>query len=424
MRQRGWFGIFALMVPATSAFGQSTSGHVGMLPEGASVADRSRPEYAPIGGRIGSFFIYPEFGLTGEATDNVLATADDRRSDLNTVLSSKVSLQSDFTRHTLDLSAHYDRSFHARQTSEDASRYGARLDGRYDIAADSWLAISGSADRDVEPRTSFNSPVGALEPSHYTRDGVTLNAQRTTGRLTVGAGGSVTALRFASVEFPDGQSLSQLYRDSNTFAGNLMVGYEFRPGIRAIARATFDKIDYTLSANDPRQPSHLNRASHGLRMEAGLRFELTSLLTGEARIGYLRRDYSSVQLRDTAGFSFGADLLWNVTNLTSLRFNADKRVDEAASATIAGNRITEFGLAADHEYRRNLILSASVRHITIAPLGPSPAGHEIRADAGARLLISRRVSLRLGYRFADRTSANADHTYRENRVSIATLVTF
>ncbi|WP_395331141.1 outer membrane beta-barrel protein [Novosphingobium sp. BL-8H] len=419
MRQRGWFGIFALMVPAAPAFAQSA-----MPTQGASVADRPRPEYAPIGGRIGSFFVYPEFGLGAEATDNVLATAENRRSDLDALLTTKASLQSGFTRHALDLSAHYDRSFHARQTSENVSRYGARLEGRYDIATDSWIAASGTADREVEPRSSFNSPTGASEPSRFSREGGTLKAQRTLGRLTLGAGGSITALRFSSVAYAGGQSLSQRYRDNNAYAADLLIGYEFRPGIRAIVRAAVDHIDYTLPADDPRQPSHLNRDSRGLRIEAGLRFELTSLLTGEARVGYLRRNYSAGQLRDTAGPSFGADLLWNVTGLTSLRFSADKRIDEAASATIAGNRVTEFGLAADHEYRRNLILSASARHVTIAPLGPAPSSHEIRASAGARLLLNRRLSVSLGYRFADRTSASVDHTYRENRVTIATLVTF
>jgi hypothetical protein len=393
------------------------------LPEGTSVADRPRPEYAPIGGRIGSFFVYPEFGLATEATDNVLATGEDRRSDLAALLTSKVSLRSGFTRHALGLSAHYDQSLHLRQTSEDVSRYGARLEGRYDIAVDSWIAGSGTADREAEPRASFNSPTGASEPSRFTREGVTLNVQRTAGRLTLGVGGSITALRFSSVAYPDGQSLSQRYRDSNDYAGNLLIGYEFQPGIRAIARAALGWIDYTLAAGDPRQPTHLNRDSRGLRVEGGLRFELTSLLTGEARIGYLRRNYKSPQLRDTSGLSFGADLLWNLTSLTSLRFSADRRVDEAASTTIAGNRITEFSLGADHEYRRNLILSAGARHLTIAPLGPSPSSHEIRAEAGARLLVSRRLSVRVGYRFSDRTSSGAEHVYRENRVTIAALVT-
>lgn len=419
MRQGGWFGILALLAPAAPAFGQSV-----LPPEGTGVADRPRPEYAPIGGRIGSFFVYPEFGLAAEITDNALASATDRRSDLDALLTSKVRLQSGFTRHALDLTAHFDQSLHVRQTSEDAPRYGARLGGRYDIGAGSWFAASATADREVEPRTSFNSPTGASEPSRFDRRGITLSAQRTVNRLTLGAGAAVTALRFEPVDFPDGERLSQRYRNSNSYAGNLLVGYEFRPGIRAIARAMFDRIDYTLPADDPRQPAHLRRDSRGLRVEAGLRFELTTLLTGEARVGYLRRDYRSPQLRDTSGPSFSADLLWNVTGLTSLRFSADRRVDEAASATIAGNRVTELGLAADHEYRRNLILSAGVRHLTIAPLGPSPTSREVRADAGARLLVSRRLSVRVSYRFADRNSADASHAYRENRLSLATLVTF
>ncbi|QCI79570.1 hypothetical protein E6W36_08535 [Hankyongella ginsenosidimutans] len=66
---------FALIVlAARPAAGQT-------IPEGVGSADRPRPEYAPVGVRLGSFFLYPSLAVDASYTDNVFAEAEDKSSD-------------------------------------------------------------------------------------------------------------------------------------------------------------------------------------------------------------------------------------------------------------------------------------------------------------------------------------------------------
>jgi hypothetical protein len=155
-----------------------------------------------------------------------------------------------------------------------------------------------------------------------------------------------------------------------------------------------------------------------------MKVDLTGLLYGEARVGYMKRDYSDPGYRDTSGLSFGVDLLWNVTPLTSIRFGADRAIEESSSTIAAGNRRTQFDLSLDHELLRNLILGGAVGYARIEPLGPIPSSSAYLGRLDARYLVSRRVSLRGGYLFTKRTSASIDRRFEENRLSGGVTLTF
>lgn len=408
----------ALVIPGAAAAQDAA------VPEGVGVADRARPQYQPVGGRLGSFFLYPVVRIAAEATDNLRATPLDTEADTAVTIGGRAALRSNFSRHAANLAIHAARTLHSVNGPENASRYGARADGRYDFGRASWIGGTLAFDHDVEPRTSYTSPAGAAEPSHLNRVSAGVEVQRAVGRMSLGLAGTVVSRRYRNVRLRAGGQLDQGFRDAVVFAGTATASFEARPGVRVLARATLDRTDYTLAAGDLRQPLGLDRDSTGLRVEAGLRFDLTGLLYGEVRAGYLRRTYADARLQDTAGLSYGADLLWNITGLTSVRLSADRRIDEAAAIAIAGNRTTEIGLSIDHELRRNLILSATARHATIAPLGPVASSRDVQLGAGARWLLNRQLAVRLGYRYLRRSTPSPDQRFVENRVTAATEFSF
>ncbi|MEJ2459992.1 MAG: outer membrane beta-barrel protein [Novosphingobium sp.] len=157
--QKFLFGTLAGLFIPTAVFAQTAT-----IPEGVGVADRARPDYKPIGGRIGSFFLYPVIDVSAEASDNVKASSTDRKSDAYAVISGNAKLQSNFSRHALNLQVHADQSLHARASSEDVTRYGVKLDGLYDISRDASLSALVLADHTFEERTSYNIPLDAIEP--------------------------------------------------------------------------------------------------------------------------------------------------------------------------------------------------------------------------------------------------------------------
>lgn len=403
----------------TLAFGQTAG-----VPEGVGVADRPRPEYQPIGGRLGSFFLYPEFAITADATDNVRATSTARLDDVYFTVHGKAKVRSNFSRHAFNLQFYADHTLHANVTSEDAKRFGAQFDGVYDISRDTQISALLVADRGLEPRSSFTSPVGARDPSRFDRVNTALTVRHKFENFDLSGTFAFRTIGYNSVALLSGGGLDQSYRDANVYSGSLALGYEFRPKVSVVLRANVDKVNYRLSPTDPRQPLGLDRDSKGIQIVGGFRFELTRLLYGEVHAGYYKRNYADPLLRDSAGIAFGGDVLWNVTTLTSLRVGADRRIDEASSTNIAGNRTTEVQVSVDHELKRNLILSADARQAWIQPLGPEASSRQFQAGAGARLLMSRQLSVRGGYRYAKRTSPVAGRAFREKLGSISALLTF
>lgn len=407
-----------LAAPA-AALAQTTT-----VPEGVGVADRARPEYQPIGGRIGSFFLYPNASVVLESSDNVRATQNDRQGDTVAFLSARARLRSIFTQHALNAQVFADQSFYARLTGENVTRYGGQVDGYYDVSRNTRILGQVRAERTADPRTSFNNLVGTRRPIRYGRYNASLTGQQTLGRLDLTAGVGWRAFRFEDTELLSGATLNQGFRDADILTGSLSAGYRIRPGMAAIVRSTVDRVDYVLAASDPRQPVNLDRNSRGVRVEGGLRFDLTSLLYGEVRAGYLSRDYADPRLQDASGTSFGADLLWNVTPLTSLRLAADRRIDEAASTTIVGNRVTTVGATVDHELRRNVILTLQGERSDIEPIGGLGTARDLFASASAKYFANRQLSLRAYYRYGRRTAPVAAIGFEENRVSVGAYLTF
>jgi hypothetical protein len=103
--------------------------------------------------------------------------------------------------------------------------------------------------------------------------------------------------------------------------------------------------------------------------------------------------------------------------LTSLRFSGERRIEEAASITAAGNRVTDFGIGVEQELRRNIVLVASGRYLRYSPLGPSPASNEWRAATGVKYLLNRRFALKLDYHHDSRDSLDLQHKFVENAVT-------
>lgn len=404
------FGTFLAICAPAPALAQTAA-----VPEEVGVADRPRPEYQPIGGRLGSFFLYPTLSVSAEASDNIRATTTDRNGDVDVVLGARARVQSIFSRHALNLDAYGEQRLYANNTSENLGRFGAQIDGRYDISLDTMLSALVSFDHDAEARTSYNTPLGALEPVRFDRLAAAVSLDQSLGRFNLTGKVAFRKATYDDVALASGAVQDQSYRDVDVVSGSLAVRYRVREGMGLILRGTADSFNATLPANDPLQPGNLDRDSNGIRIEGGLRFDLTSLLYGEIRVGYLKRDYNDPRLRDASGVSFGADLLWNVTTLTTLRFSADRRIEESASTTTVGNRTTDFSASVDHELLRNLILSTGVRYVMIDPLGAEGSSDEFYANAGARLRISRQLSFRAGYRYSQRTSSVTGRDYTENR---------
>lgn len=418
----------------SSAFAQG-------VPANVSVLDRGRPEYDPIGAQIGGFRLLPKVDLTAEYQDNLFADQNGKVGDSVFTVRPSARLRSQWSRHSLNLDSYYLHNFHGKNSSEDVDEYGGRADLGLDILRGTTLRLFAGADRLAEDRSDINSIDAARSPVEYdttTAGGV---FKQEFNYIGVELDASITKVNYHdAVSRTAATIIGQDYRDVTLKRGSVTVSYEFRGGLSLLGRVGIDRLNYRLDPPDldplDNEPLNVDRDSDGLTLEGGLRLDLSNLIFGDIRVGYLRRKYDQTRgldglpvpnqsIQEASGLSVSANVLWNITPLTSIRFNASRAIEETSSTVTAGNTRTQGRIEVDHELLRQLVLSGAVRVARITPIKPDdPAiilnsGTELDVQTGATYYINRRLRLNGKLRHSQRTGAGGS-SYKANSAS-ATL---
>ena len=110
------------------------------LPEevvrGATVLGRPRPDYDPVGQRVGGFIVYPDLDVQETYDSNVFATQTNQKGDLFTSMVPSVDVRSDWNVHALNFHADSSVNKYISYDRADYTDYTAGTDGRLDIYHD------------------------------------------------------------------------------------------------------------------------------------------------------------------------------------------------------------------------------------------------------------------------------------------------
>lgn len=416
MEQRRKLAAAALALAVSAA--QPAAGQA--IPDGVGSADRPRPEYSPVGVRLGSFFLYPSLTLNASYTDNVFAVEDDESRDGFFTIEPRLRLQSDWGRHSLKLSSYSSSRRFVDNGGENATDAGIEGSGEYDIARNFKVTANGSFERLFENRASIDTNTQTRNPIKYTDSKLGTGTEFTVNRLTTALEFGWQKLNYSDGVTSSGQVIDEDFRDRQVLTGAARFDYELSPGYKLLLRASYDDRNYALDTGSQRfnPVTDLDRDSHGYEIEGGFEFALTRLLYGNVRAGYLSQNYQSSAIDTVSGVTFGADLLWNVTTLTSARLTVDRRVVDTATTVSAGRLVTQYGLGVDHELLRNLIISADGQFARLRFNGLNRTDTETLAQFSARYLMNEYISLVLTAAREARNSPINFIDYRRNTVSL------
>jgi hypothetical protein len=388
---------------------------------GTSVSERETINNGGAGAgiRVGSFVLRPTMRVDADLSDNIYATDTDRRGDVYLIVRPEIAIVSDFGRNALGGNAYFERSQHATYTGEDVSQYGGTVNGRYDIARATRLTMLAQIDRAAESRGSLGTFRQTSTPAQYTSLIGDAALSQDFGAFALTGGGRVRKLIYSDALLGTGR-VDQTYRNFTIRDATLTASYGFHETTRVVIVGEIERRRYALRANHVGYGSSLlsDRSADGFRIEAGVSREITSLLTGTIRVGYVRYDYADLRLRDIAGLSYFGDLNWNVTRLTTITAGASRRLDETTSPVTAGNLRDEVRLGVDHELLRRLILGADVRYAAIRPSNTFATSREFEARFGAHYYLNRTLRLEAELRHSDRTSIDRSIAFRANSVLI------
>jgi hypothetical protein len=378
------------------------------LERGQSVTDRRRPELDPLGVNLGGFFLYPRIELDETFNDNIFATKNGKQSDFITVISPTAELKSNWNNHALNATAGANIGRYIDNDDEDYEDAFAGVDGRLDITRN--LAAFGALryERLHEERDSPDNPGPLVAAEPVTFNAYTARAGVVSRGLRIGyqADFGFRREQYDNVDTFLGGSLDLGARDVNVYQGNLRVSYEFAPRYEAFIRGGVNHRSY-----DIRDPAGFKRDSTGFRTDVGATIDLTGVTFAEVYVGYVRQEYEAGVLGEIDGIDFGSRVVWNPTQLTSVTFNLDRRVQDtntfAQGLVSPGYLRTNVGLVVDHELLRNVLISGRVGYQNDDYERIDRDDNRFDVGVGARYSLNRNFYFGGSYTFSTRNSSGS-----------------
>lgn len=371
------------------------------------VADRDRPDYDPLGIRVGGFLLTPSIAVEEIYDSNVFADETDEEDDFATILSPRVTLNSQFSRHALNFSAGADGAMYY-ETDENnyVDAFGQAL-GRLDVGRANSLTGSFRVARGHQDRSDGDIETDELQDQND--EDVTIFYDATSNvfwrqefnRLYYRVGSGVFRR-----DYEDGEDAG---RDRIEYTPTVEVGYALSPRVDVFTRGVYRMMRYD-------QAEQEDREFDGYQLLVGTNVDFTELLFGTVYVGYESVDFDGSTFDDINGLSYGAGLTYNVTRLTSLSLSGERQVQPTQRVESGGNQETTANLRVDHELLRNVIVNGRV--------GWEQDDFEdttddtYRAGAGVSYLINRNFRLSLDYTYSTRDSDESAREYDRNLVML------
>ena len=395
---------------------------------GSTVTDRPRPETDPLGLRAGSFIIFPSISVTELFRDNIYfvdegdsISPNDEQGDFITVLSPQLLIQSDWSNHALNFFGDADLGGYAINSDENYSDWHVGTSGRIDITRDTNIAARFDLANRHESRGSPDD-VDGKHPIFYSLYGPTATFTHRFNRVTVEVEGVYTRYDFEDVQTGVNGDLGVLAegeidtddRDRKEAEGSVRLAYEIVPEYEAFVRGAYNDRNYDNAVDN----DGFDRDSHGWDVVGGVAIDLTGITFANVFAGYRRQSYDDAQFGTVQGPSFGADITWNVTDLTTVKAEVSRTVEESTLVDASGFLATRIAASVDHELLRNLILSAEGSYQLNDYDGNAREDELLRAAVQAKYLMHRNFYVSVGYDFQNRESNFINQNYTVNTLMI------
>jgi hypothetical protein len=380
----------------------------GETARGTTVADRAREDFDPVGVRLGAFRLDAAAELGMGYDDNLFGTSRGKTADGYSSWLAETSIASDWSRHAIGATARVEQRRYLQEGAQDWTDYTVGLFGRYDVNAETNVeARYNRVQEHLEVSSVDVQQAGLSRPVPYYYDEVQAQATTRFNRIGVTAIGNWRGYRFDDVDLGGPQATQpqtalqgQVSRfDFDSTLGALGLSYALAPGrfVNVIGRA--QQIKYSNAA----QSSRDSMTYEGL---AGFTYDFDGVWQARVAIGYRQRDYEGPGLKTLSGPAFEGDVTWQPTLLTTVSFQGRRTIEESIRDNATSFTRTLGQVRVDHEYLRNVILTAELGVDRREYEQPSQQATDGFAILSARYLINRNVSLVGSYQHARRLDSS------------------
>jgi len=361
-----------------------------------SILQAPRQDYDAQGQHVGSFVLLPTLDVTETYTSNVYASTEDTKHDFFTTVTPAVSFNSGWDRNFLGVSLGGEINRYANFTSEDTENFNSLVSGRYDIIQGVYVSANGGFQILHEPRGSPNAVNGEFPTEYHVGHGE-LAFVKDNAVVGLKVNGSINHYDYFNVPAmnPDAPVIIETDRNRTDYELTAEANYELVPHYRAVLRASGNERDYDQKFD----PGHFQRSSTGYQVDAGVALNIASKIDGEFYIGYLNQSFDDRRLPDAGGLGFGANLLWNVDGVTSVRANLSRSVEETIVVQASSFIQTAASVTLEHEFRQNILASVGFNyaHQDYQNFGRVDDIYGVNVEAKYLLTRNLATSLNVGY---------------------------
>lgn len=308
--------------------------------------------YAPLGVHVGSLLLFPAVELIGGYSTNPTGGRSGKAAALYTA-APELRVQSDWSSHEFRADLRGSYTGYRPDTTPTLSRpnFNGKAESRIDVTKATKLNFGTQALVATDNPGSPNLQAGLARLPVYTRFGGSGGIAHSFNRFELSAMGAAERTAYQDSKLTDGSTASNADRQFNQYGGVLRGSYEMTPGVKPFVEIGIDKRVHDTKFD----LSGYRRNSKGLTVKAGSTFELTRQLTGEASLGYTKRDYDDTRLKQITGLIGDASLIWTANALTTVRLTGHSSIGESTIAGVSGVLYRDVGVQVDHAFRRWLI---------------------------------------------------------------------
>jgi len=385
---------------------------------GETVTSRIRPEFNPIGVRVGDFFWFPRGELDEAYNSNIFATPSSPTHDFITGVLPSFDLLSIFPRNALNFHGSSALQFYTHNGTQNTQDAFLSTDGRLDVTAGSSFYGNAQATHQHISYGSPNSPGNIAQPVTYwtytARGGYAQGGRRFSWGVEAGS----TSAQYNGVPLVGGGVLPQSTADATFSDVAVNASYEIIPDYLGYARFDAGLFDYWHTS-----PGGLRPNSKVYRADVGLQILPRHIIYGQVYVGYLVQNFDQSSLGSFHYPDFGGRLVWNVTPLNTLTFNGLRTFVQGGSSNPsvgitgpAGNGYlaTTVQAVADHELLRNLLLNVNGSYENDTFQGISRTDNVFTAGAGVTYLVNRHLFLGGSFSYQRRNSTFSGSSYTQD----------
>ncbi|WP_158639097.1 outer membrane beta-barrel protein [Elioraea rosea] len=374
---------------------------------GVTVLNRERPEYDPLGIRVGAFTIRGTAQLDQAYNDNVFYSSTNKQSDSVSLMTARGSIASNWSRHGIGGYASVQRLQYWQLTDQSYTNYEAGLNGRYDLTPDTELTGEASSAVYHVLRTDPDSQPSD-EPIEYSVQSFGAGVAQSLSRYRLGLRGFYRVYDYDAYSF-DGVQVrgSGQFNDYEIYGATATVGYALGPFRTVFAGLRVFRLRYTDVPT-----GFLDLSSNAVYGFVGFNYDFDGVWRYEFDVGYINQVYDEDSIQSLSGPSGSLRVTWAPTSLLAIRANLARSIRQqlVQTGTAAdfenGFFSNEFGVNATYELYRNVLVNAGISGRYDEYRGTRGSSWYLAPTVGVNVLLDRNFRVGAYYLRQDTLNEN------------------